>query len=110
MSFTVAQLTALEECELPAGCGLLIRESSVLELAIKLICRDVSDEHRFDLFQRIALAAIACRSLGLRLCLYLGLSLSFAVGSESAFSQAFTFTEANTQYTEILMPWETPRA
>jgi hypothetical protein len=97
---TSSPLTALEECELPAGCGLLIREGSVLELAIKLICRDVSDEHRFDLFQRIALAAIACRSLGLRLCLYLGLSLSFAVGSESAFSQAFTFTEANTQYTE----------
>ena len=57
LRYIVAERAALDEHELPAGWGLLIREGSVLQLAIKPIWRDVPDEHRFALFQRVALAA-----------------------------------------------------
>jgi len=57
LRYIVAEPAALEAHELPAGWGLLIREGESLQLVVKPIWRDLADEHRFALFQRIALAA-----------------------------------------------------
>jgi hypothetical protein len=57
LRYIVAEQAALDAHELPAGWGLLLREGDTLHLAIKPIWREVGDEHRFALFQRIALAA-----------------------------------------------------
>jgi len=57
LRYIVAEPAALDAHELPAGWGLLVREGDSLQLVIKPIWRDLPDEHRFALFQRIALAA-----------------------------------------------------
>jgi hypothetical protein len=57
LGYLVAEPAAIEQHEVPAGWGLLLREGKSLLLAIKPIWKEVPEEQQLALFQRVAMAA-----------------------------------------------------